>query len=50
MSLYAAQAGAVGSLIADSGQRGLHDRGGCGGLVNSNTSPKRSPLEGVMNL
>jgi uncharacterized protein len=44
MSLYAAQAGAVGSLIADSGHRGLHDRGGWGGLVNSNTSSKRSPL------
>lgn len=34
----------MGTLIADSGHRGWHDRGGCSGLVNSNTSPKRSPL------
>ena len=44
MNLRAAQVGAVGSLIADSRHRGLHDRGGRGGLVNSSASPKRSSL------
>ena len=44
MSLYGEQVGAVGAPLADSGHRGLHDRGGCGGLVNSCASPKRSPL------
>ena len=34
----------MGSLIADSGHRGLRNPSGCGGPVNSNTSPKRSPL------
>ena len=35
----------MASLIADSGHRSLHDRGGCDCLVNTSASSKRSPLK-----